>query len=178
MTTTEDIREPQWLTTAGDQGYIQRPIPGVDYSAIRVPIVEDEAEQQALIDRALRASMMLQDALGTVVVREPVHEAPHNPSTASQRPAAPQQRPQQARGQSGPARGQGRAQGDGTGLYCAEHGVALRKTAAKYDDTGDRFYHPLDQQDWFQLEDGRTVKNCNRWRSEAVTADELQDAPF
>lgn len=87
------------------------------------------------------------------------------PPQAAQPPQAPQMAQGNAYGQ--PIQGQrGRQSHPEDGVYtCPEHGVAMLKTAAQYDDSGDKFYHPLPPEQHYQNERGMTVKNCNKWRS-------------
>ena len=116
MTTTEQTEQDEGTTYLTQQGYIQWGIPGVAYSAVRVPVTADPETTARWIGQALEAMNYLQLQMQPEPTREPF-EAPRN---APQRPAAPQQRPQQARGQSGPARGQGGAQGGRGGQRTTE----------------------------------------------------------
>jgi hypothetical protein len=70
----------------------------------------------------------------------------------------PQNRPQQA----------SRPQGGGSGLFCPEHRVEVRKTDPKYDKDGDRYYHPLQPHEHYKLPDGRDVKNHNLYFRQLV----------
>ncbi len=96
---------------------------------------------------------------------------PQTPPVAAQQPVAPQMAPPPTYGQ-GNAQGQpiqGQSHPEDNKYECPEHpGVMLRKTAAKFDDSGDRFYHPMPQEAWYQNERGMTVKNHNLWRSQLL----------
>ena len=91
---------------------------------------------------------------------DPGPQEPYNDSDIDPRDRRPSRPPQT----------QQRAQGRGTGLFCPEHGTEVLKTAAKYDQTGDKFYHPLPENEQYRLDDGRLVKNCNLWRSQLLDA--------
>jgi len=47
----------------------------------------------------------------------------------------------------------------GTGVWCPDHNEECRKSDPKFDRDGDRWYHALDQSDWYQTSTGATAKN-------------------
>jgi hypothetical protein len=81
-----------------DDAYLQFQIPNLPYSAVRIPLVEDLDEQDAIVARAMNASQLLANAYHEAFA-EPFEEVPErpapvrpagNPSTPMRRPAAPQ----------------------------------------------------------------------------------------
>lgn len=140
--------------------YVQFAVPDVPYSAIRFPLVDSPIEAAALADRALKMAAYLQRKFHEAFPSEtpPQHVEPHQePQERARRPAPQRQAPRGARGE----RSMPRARGGGTGLYCPEHDVEVLKTSARYDKDGDRYYHRLPEDDWYEMDDGRTAKNHN-----------------
>ncbi len=90
-TTQAAVQEAAWEAAP----YIQWGVPGVPYSAIRVPLVSDPAEAAAWIDRALKASVYLQRHYGEAFGG--VHEEPHyEPFRENERYVPPTQSAPQA----------------------------------------------------------------------------------
>ena len=171
---------PDWLPEATG-AYLQFGIPGVAYSAVRVPLVEDLLAQDDWIARAINAAQLLASAY-----REAFQEAPQGapepgqwspppgyvgPSTGGRPTPAPRQQTQRTNGtaQRAPA-GKAPAAVTGTGAYCPEHtNVEVIPSKAQYarfeeDENGNEvqanFFCP-------GSENG-TGKNHNLWRRQLV----------
>lgn len=139
---TAQAQEAAWEAAP----YIQFSMPSVPYSAIRIPLSNDPKQSAAWIDLAMRA--------GKYMAKQYAEAFPQ--AAATTQPQATARVPQ-------------RAQATGTGVYCPEHHVECRKTDAKYDKDGDRWYHPQDGIP--DLPDGRHVKNHNLYWRETVDKD-------
>lgn len=132
-----------------EAGYLQWGIPGVPYSAVRIPLVYDANQMHVLIMQAIEAAQMLRAAYGDEFGAQP---------QASTQPQA-----QEARARRG------------TGWICPEHNVEVFESSPQYqtydlDEHGNeipaKFYHPLAEP--HRSPDGRLVKNHNLYRSQLV----------
>ena len=82
--------------------YVQMAIPGVPYSVIRVPVLEDPEEQRQAVWRAMEAALLLRDAAAETFAEPFVETVPRlapvrpsgKPSTPMVRPRAAAQAPQ------------------------------------------------------------------------------------
>lgn len=125
-------------------------IPGVPFSSVRVDIDSEDSETTAkAIDRAVGVAFYVQKKY-----LERFPEAKEQPRQTTGRPQGRPQRPAPAR--------------RGTGYYCPDHDVEVFKTDPKYDKDGDRYYHPLPEDEWYQMADGRTAKNHNLYYRQLV----------
>lgn len=71
-------------TLIGDGAYLQFGVPGLPFSAVRIPLVEDLDEMDAWVARAMNAAQLLANAYHEAFA-EPFPESPPEPS---QRPVA------------------------------------------------------------------------------------------
>ncbi len=87
-----------------DEAYLQFGIPGLAYSAVRIPLVEDLEQQDEWVARAMNAAQLLAKAYAETFAEPfedvPARQVPVRPaspsSTPSRRPAASQAAPRRA----------------------------------------------------------------------------------
>ena len=102
MTTDEAAMPEVERVTFDAAAYMQFQVPGLPYSAVRIPIVEDLGEMDAWVARAMNAAQLLANAYAETFA-EPVEDVPQrrvptrppippgpDPGTNTRRPAAPQ----------------------------------------------------------------------------------------
>lgn len=162
-----------------DDAYLQFGVPGLPYSAVRIPLVADLEEQDEWVARAMNAAQLLANAYyeafgGAESRPEPARRPPAEPSAPRRSP--PPARAIQANGNANRAPTGGTR--TGSGLFCPEHGVEMIKSAPQFNKEGDKYYHALAERDFYRMPDGRTVKNHNLYERECVTEDQLASAPF
>ena len=142
--------EPEVMPTL-DAGYMQFALPGHPYSVMRFSWGAD-------IEWYVAESVKLRNALDEAF-------APEDDTAVDTRPAQQQrQQPQQRRA---PSQGQSA----GTGVYCPDHNIECYKTKPEYDKDGDRYYHPLSEDEQYYLNDGRLAKNHSLYLRQTVTVD-------
>ena len=132
--------EPEVMPTL-DAGYMQFALPGHPYSVMRFSWGAD-------LEWHVAESVKLRNALDEAFAQ------PETDDTAGDTRPVPNQQPQQGRA---PAQNTG----SGTGVYCPQHQVECLKTKREYDPDGDRYYHPLPEDEQYYLDDGRLAKNHN-----------------
>lgn len=137
---------------------------------VRIPLAQQYAYIEATFDSTVEVNEQdLYDLVARLDDAAPKQEPPaYTPRNDADRAPAERRQAPPARGGQRPPTARG-----GTGLYCPEHKVEVMKTAAKYDRDGDKYYHPLPESEWYRLDDGRTVKNCNTYERLLVGPDQV-----
>jgi hypothetical protein len=151
-------------------GYLQFGIPGVAYSAVRLPLVEDLLEQDEWIARAINAAQLLANAYHEAFAESP-QSAPEAAPRTQPRPA-----PQPAQPTNGAAQrarvapGRAPAAVAGTGAYCPEHPnvevIPSKQQYARYEE--DEFGNQVQANFFCPGAENGTGKNHNLWRRQLV----------
>jgi hypothetical protein len=146
--------------------YLQFGIPGLPYSAVRIPLVEDLAEMDDWVARAMNAAQLLANAY-----REAFEEAPQPAPRPQPRPA-PQQ-PQRTNGAPQRARvapSKAPAAVAGSGAYCPEHpnveAIPSKGIYAKFEE--DEFGNEVQANYFCPGAENGTGKNHTLWRRQLV----------
>lgn len=152
---TNEEHAPEAVNTSGWEAasYMQWGVPGVPFSAVRVPLSHDPAQGAAWIDLGLRASKYLAEHYEKTFPGADVRlgESP-TPRREAQR--APQ-----------------RAQGGDMGVYCPEHNNApCQLSKPEYNKDGDKFFHALEERDQYRNQRGQTVKSHTLYWRQTVNA--------
>ena len=138
------------------EGYLQIPVPGIQYSAIRVPLDGTLERDNLWVEHAMFIATLAQKLYREAFPDVPQQEAP-------QRPAEPQQRPQGTR----------KANELDPNLVvrgnCPEHGTAARPSKLEYqeielDDEGVEHYAKY----WCSGQENGTGKTHSLYRRQLV----------
>lgn len=155
-----------------DEAYLQFGVPGLPYSAVRIPLVEDLEEQDAWVARAMNAAQLLANAYyeafgGAEPSPEPAQRPAFRPVP---KPAAQTNGVAQRAQQAAPRRAPAATAVAGTGAYCPEHPnvevIPSKQQYARWEE--DEFGNQVQANFFCPGSENGTGKNHNLWRRQLV----------
>jgi hypothetical protein len=150
-----------------DEAYLQFGVPGLPYSAVHIPLVEDLDEQDAWVARAMNAALLLVNTYRETFGTESAPEPAPRPQP---RPAPQQAQRTNGTAQQAPRTAPAAPAVKGVGAYCPEHpGVEVipsKQQYARFEE--DEFGNQVQANFFCPGSENGTGKNHNLWRRQLV----------